>query len=352
MQFQFLTNNTFQQQQLDEDPAKLTRLFYLQLYSSVLNSEQIKAEETSHSTNKKFAIPKALSDLKTTLRENIDKKREALKRTFSEDFEADAPESLHETVILEKRLSPGPEMMLNQQQQQHNHSPLRLAGSQRSRYSDLRSDRGNDRDRGSSRLSSSNTTPPVPVLNTRMKNLSQFSFRYREQHPAHATHPQTIRVVQSTSRSCHAKKTICSSLFLAGISLILVLVLTLVLSSPQALVSFFDVIYLPDSKPVSKPSLALCLPMPFEAQKLRSLGVSSELASFLLYTLSPYYPNPEVLDNSKLLTDLTGQYRALAGRLRRRNRQESLGGLKLLLKTVAPTCTELVAGKSISSKCN
>ena len=76
----------------------------MQLYSSVLNSEQIKQEETS---NKKFAIPKALSDLKTTLRENIDKKREALKRTFSEDFEADAPESLHETVILEKRLSPG-----------------------------------------------------------------------------------------------------------------------------------------------------------------------------------------------------------------------------------------------------
>ena len=155
-------------------------------------------------------------------------------------------------------------------------------------------------------------------------------------------------MVQSTSRSCHAKKTICSSLFLAGISLILVLVLTLVLSSPQALVSFYDVIYLPDSKPVSRPSLALCLPMPFEAQKLRSLGVSSELASFLLYTLSPYYPNPEVLDNSKLLTDLTGQYRALAGRVRRRNRQESLGGLRLLLKTVAPTCSELVAGKLIS----
>ena len=74
-------------------------------------------------------------------------------------------------------------------------------------------------------------------------------------------------------------------------------------------VSFYDVIYMPDSKPDSKPSLALCLPMPFEAQKLRSLGVSSELASFMLYTLSPYYPNPDILDNSKLLTDLTGQYR-------------------------------------------
>ena len=80
--------------------------------------------------------------------------------------------------------------MLNQQQQQqqqqHNHSPLRL-GSQRSRYSDLRSDRG-DRDRGSSRISS---TPPVPVLNTRMKNLSQFSFRYRE-HP----HPTASDVIE------------------------------------------------------------------------------------------------------------------------------------------------------------
>ena len=52
----------------------------------------------------------------------------------------------------------------------------------------------------------------------------------------------------------------------------------IVLSSPQALVSFYDVIYLPDSKPESKPSLALCLPIPFEAQKLR------------IYKLIHYFP--------------------------------------------------------------
>ena len=34
-----------QNNKLDEDPAKLSRLFYLQLYSSVLNSEQESKED-------------------------------------------------------------------------------------------------------------------------------------------------------------------------------------------------------------------------------------------------------------------------------------------------------------------
>jgi hypothetical protein len=88
---------------------------------------------------------------------------------------------------------------------------------------------------------------PVPVLNTRMKNLSQFSFRYRENERA-----QRVRVVQTTSRSCHAKKTLCSSLFMALASLLAVLVFTLVLSAPHAFTSFYDVVYLPDVFPESR----------------------------------------------------------------------------------------------------
>ena len=89
--------NFLQDNQTEEDPAKLSRLFYLQLYSSVLNSDQdftnIKTSEEK--SVKKFTFPKTLSDWTNTLL----KKKEALKRTLSEDFERDTAESIHETVI-------------------------------------------------------------------------------------------------------------------------------------------------------------------------------------------------------------------------------------------------------------
>jgi hypothetical protein len=121
---------------------------------------------------------------------------------------------------------------------------------------------------------------PVPVLNTRKKNLSHFSFRYCENERA-----QHVRVVQTTSRSCHTKKTLCSSLFMALASLLAVLVFTSVLSAPHALTLFNDVVYSPDVRPESRPGIVFCLTVTFEDGKLRRMAVSYELASFLLYTL-------------------------------------------------------------------
>ena len=70
---------------------------------------------------------------------------------------------------------------------------------------------------------------------------------------------------------------------------------------------------------IIRPSLAFCLPMPFSEEKLRDLSVSSELASFLLYTFSPYYPNPDILDKPELLKDLTRQFRTFVSRSRQGN---------------------------------
>ena len=47
--------------------------------------------------------------------------------------------------------------------------------------------------------------------------------------------------------------------------------------------------------PEHKPKISICLAMPFVESKLRSHGVSSTLASFMLYSLSPFLPNPEIL---------------------------------------------------------
>ena len=37
--------------------------------------------------------------------------------------------------------------------------------------------------------------------------------------------------------------------------------------------------------------------------------MSAQLASFLLYSLSPFHPNPDILENKDLLTELTKQYK-------------------------------------------
>ena len=90
--------NINQPQLVEEDPAKLSRLFYLQLYSSVLNSPENQQKEKT-GPNRKFTLPKVLSDFTNTLL----KKKEAIKRTFSEDYERNSSQTLHETIVNEKR---------------------------------------------------------------------------------------------------------------------------------------------------------------------------------------------------------------------------------------------------------
>ena len=48
---------------------------------------------------RKFTLPKVLSDFTNTLL----KKKEAIKRTFSEDYERNSSQTLHETIVNEKR---------------------------------------------------------------------------------------------------------------------------------------------------------------------------------------------------------------------------------------------------------
>ena len=93
--------NINQPQLVEEDPAKLSRLFYLQLYSSVLNSPENQQNLAKEKTgpNRKFTLPKVLSDFTNTLL----KKKEAIKRTFSEDYERNSSQTLHETIVNEKR---------------------------------------------------------------------------------------------------------------------------------------------------------------------------------------------------------------------------------------------------------
>ena len=57
------------------------------------------------------------------------------------------------------------------------------------------------------------------------------------------------------------------------------------------------------------PKVAICLPMPFSAEKLKSFRVSGKLASFLLYALSPFLPNHDILDNPDILTELSTEFR-------------------------------------------
>ncbi len=84
--------------------------------------------------------------------------------------------------------------------------------------------------------------------------------------------------------------------------------------------------------------------MPFMPPKLRDWAVTTELASFLLYTLSPYYPNPDILDKPDLLTDLTRQFRSFVSRTRRARPKNQEDSLQDVLDSLTPSCQDLVAG--------
>ena len=109
-------------QEEDQDPARVSRLFYLQLYSSVYNAATkpevenptVPPEESQSKTNRAQKILSSVTN--TLLRNNVKNNKDnlsstvtsqgqhaSLKRNASEDFERDAEGSMHESVIVEKR---------------------------------------------------------------------------------------------------------------------------------------------------------------------------------------------------------------------------------------------------------
>ena len=99
---------------------------------------------------------------------------------------------------------------------------------------------------------------------------------------------------------------------------------------------------------MSAPKFSLCLPVPFTREKAARAGVSAQLASFLLYSLSPFHPNPDILENKDLLTELTKQYKVslsspchLALPRQVLEGRKNPAGLQRLLRSAAPTCSEV-----------
>jgi hypothetical protein len=172
-----------------------------------------------------------------------------------------------------------------------------------------------------------------------MKNLSNFSFRYKDN--------EHERVVVQRSHTCRFRDLFCTWPLYIGVTIamsILVLVV-LLFSNPKSFTSYYETVYLPDEHQASKPKISLCLSMPFDEEKLRSNGISTTLASFLLYSLSPFLPNPEILDNPELLADLSTQYRRFMSRRKRLSRlPRNAHGLRKVLKTLAPSCEEVISG--------
>lgn len=102
------------------------------------------------------------------------------------------------------------------------------------------------------------------------------------------------------------------------------------MSSPESHTSFYEEIWTKDHDPslgeltfifafqlkfpfydylLLGPRIALCLPVPFTQEKLRNFGISQKLASFLLYALSPFLPNQDILDNSEMISALTTEFK-------------------------------------------
>ena len=143
-----------------------------------------------------------------------------------------------------------------------------------------------------------------PILNTRMKNLSNFSLRYKDREA----------VIEQKSYSCRAKRLICNSVYVSVATITLILVLFLLFNRPDSYGAVYETVFMSDREPEARPKIGFCMSMPFMASKLRELRIPSHLASFLLYSLSPFFPNREILEDQELLTELTAQYRRLVSR--------------------------------------
>ena len=86
-----------------------------------------------------------------------------------------------------------------------------------------------------------------------------------------------------------------SIVYFCASSVAVALVLFLLFNRPDAYASFYETVYLADDDPGARPKVGLCLSMPFSKENLESLNVPTQLASFLLFALSPFFPKESVI---------------------------------------------------------
>ena len=192
-----------------------------------------------------------------------------------------------------------------------------------------------------------------------------------------------------------------SIVYFCASSVVVALVLFLLFNRPDAYAAFYETVYMADGDPGARPKVGLCLSMPFSKENLESLNVPTQLASFLLFALSPFFPKESVIGDQvrnrampksephslsyhfclalpaaftqpgnhiltepckhflqELLTELTAQYRRLLGRASRAgimaaaaSRDAPGGGgnggqmrpLLRLLRTLSPRCQDVIA---------
>ena len=60
-----------------------------------------------------------------------------------------------------------------------------------------------------------------------------------------------------------------------------------------------------DGDPGTRPKVALCLSMPFSKVNMESLNVTTQLSSFLLYSLSPFFPRESVIGDQVFISTCT-----------------------------------------------
>ena len=86
-----------------------------------------------------------------------------------------------------------------------------------------------------------------------------------------------------------------STVYFCVSSVSLALVLFLLFNRPDAYAAFYETVYMADGDPGTRPKVGLCLSMPFSKENLASLDVPTQLASFLLFSLSPFFPRESVI---------------------------------------------------------
>ncbi len=361
------------------EEARVSRLFYLQLYSSVVKaSEELRRKQKKKQKNKRRA--------KKNLRghQTVSK---VLQRSFSwmdvtsllgrtqqqslEERERDTGDSIkmvyHQRSLDQQRLtSPTVSSRLDHHAQHHS-QPRQIQRQHHPPYQQHQQHQPPHSHTAGKRLE--------PVLNARMRNLSvsssrsspsssdaaaeaaNFSLRPRDD-PAH-------EVVVTKTRECRLldRALLCNALYIAAFTFCLVLCI-IVLSSTSSSGSSYQTLYLQDPRPRSGPRISVCLPIPFSRSRLSAHRVPPPLAAFILYALSPFNPGARALEKNgetqEALSRLTAQFRSLLTSVSsaavaavptsaEQERQPHRGELRRLFRALTPRCPQVVSSCAVGA---
>ncbi len=343
------------------EEARVSRLFYLQLYSSVLKaSDEIRRNRRKRKKQKqkKQSQSKSAKEVSKVLQRSFSW-MDVTRRVLSRQDGQEQQQQQHPQLISQRSLG----------EEREKDDSITVVVMDRQRLTATPPSANNNNRHFQGRTIE-------PVLNTRMKILNasirggnSSNGNGHHHHNHYATHSRTPststttvdnfslrpredhshKLVVTRTRECHLldKAVFRNALYIAAIAFCFVTAI-LILLSPTSPSPSLQTNFMRDPHPSSGPGVSLCLPVPFSRSKLLRNRVEPSLAAFVMYAISPFNPAGKALEKRgethEALSSLTTDYRKLLSNIAssRQLIQHQSGELRRLLRALTLTCHDVV----------